>query len=139
MSEETFEVSVDTSEAERQLDELQENSNRVSRNIVGQARNAFDTLVLVTTTFGETLALSYQLMAQGLFSAAESIVALQTATAAALGPLGFGLALGRFTLGSIAAAALITKGVQLQIQGEVSQAELSALIQGANAWRAQAG
>ena len=133
-----FQITIDTSEADKMLDDLEDRSTRVAQTIVSHTRSAFDTLVLITTTFGETLDLSYQLMAQGLFTAAESLIAIQTATAAA-STFGFGLGLVRFVLGGTAAAALITKGIQLQIQGQVSQAELSALIQGSNAWRSQIG
>lgn len=136
---ERFEVGVDTSEADRALDDLEEKSLLVAQSVVRHGRQAFDTLVLVTTTFGQTLDLSYQLMAQGLFIAAESFIAIQAVAAATTSAATFGLGLVRFTLGATAAAALITRGIQLQIQGQVSQAELSALIQGANAWRSQLG
>lgn len=133
-----IEVSVDTTDADAKLNELKIHSTQTARNVVTQSRRAYDTLVLFTTLAGETLDLSYQLMAQGLFTAAETLIALQTITAAATGPGALAFGLFRFTMGATAAAALVTKGFQLQIQGEVTSAELSALIMGANTWRLHA-
>ncbi len=122
-------LEIDTTAAFKQLDNLEEAGKLTFSKTIISVRRGYDTLIQFAALTGNAIDQSYQLMAQGLFVAAETLIAIAgaetlTVVGAAKASLSFGLAV-----------ALFAKGAQILSEGEQARLQASNIIGLASIWR----
>lgn len=131
MSSNDIKVSIDSSEVDEKLDQIEKKSSDIYRVSLDTARKGFDTIVILGQLTGSAVDQSYQLMAQSLFIGAETVLTIaQAQTVTGVGAINAALSF-------LVAAALFDKAIKLQLGQEGQQRELDAVIALANTWRLQ--
>lgn len=120
-----IDITVDTTQAEEQLEKVDEFSKQTALKVVGLTRQLYDTVIISAEFMGQAIDQSYQLMAQGVFTAAETLIAINAAYTAGT----FGTAeMISGGLGLVGAAALFVQGYQLLIHKDQSKKQMDNLI-----------
>ena len=123
-----YEVGVDVSEGHDALDELESRNLTVGRNTVRTFRRGLDTLVQFSALVGQSIAQEYQLMAQSLFVAAETFIAIGAAEA---GSVAFAFS-AAMSFGN--AMALMAKGLEILELGEQARLDSNNIIGLSTLW-----
>ena len=129
MPDEMIVVGADTAEADRQITALETRSKSASRQILHTLRQGYNTLIVFASAVGEAINISYQLLAQSFFVAAETITAISAAETAS------GWMAVKGALGFATAAMLFHKSFEVARTGEQASRELDTIINIANIWR----
>jgi hypothetical protein len=124
-----IEVTVDTTDVKEKLDEVDRLSKRTLVSTLNTVRRGWDSIIQFAALTGQAIDQSYQLMAQSLFVAAETLIAIATAEAATVAlavksAFSFGLAI-----------ALMGKGLEILHEGEAARLEVDNVIGLASIWR----
>lgn len=122
-------IDIDTSEAMDALDQVETRGKAVYVRTTALIRRGWDSIVQFAALTGQAIDQSYQLMAQGLFVAAETLIAIATAEIAT-GALAFKAALS-FGL----AVSLTGRGLEVLVQGENARLEANNIIGLSTIWR----
>ncbi len=122
MSSNTIGIDFDSTEANDTLDRLEERGSQVAIEVVRTTRQAWDTVRLFAQLTGNIIDQSHQLIIDGLFIAAETIVQIAAAESiTVIGALKIGMAF-------VASAGLISKGIELQNNPNMGSQQLNALV-----------
>lgn len=122
-------LEIDTTDAFKQLDQLEDAGERTFSNTLSGVRRGYDTLIQFAALTGQAIDQSYQLMAQGLFVAAETIIAIATAETLTV----VGAAKAAFSFGL--AVALFGKGFEILQEGEQARLQADNIIGLSSLWR----
>ena len=121
-------VTVDTTEADEQLDQLRVHASMVSKNVMMNVRKGYNSLVLMLDIMGETIPMAVNLAAQALFLAAEGFQTLAFAESmTVIGAAHAGLLF-------IMASMLFYRALTIQGEASVIENKLNSSIQLVNMW-----
>ncbi len=121
-------LTIDTTEAQEQLEQLQNHARMVSKTVMRNVRKGFNSLVLMLDIMGETIPMAVNLAAQAIFLAAEGFHQLAFAESlTVVGALHAGL---MFVMASM----LFYRALTLEREASIIESKLNSSIQLVSMW-----
>ena len=121
-------LTVDTTQAQRQLEELRQTSDLTAMAVMRNVRKGYESMILLSDLFNVMIPFYFQLLAQGAFMAGEMFVELGTAEAAT------GYLAAKSVITFSMAALLFYRAAVLKSTGEEAGDKINTLIQLGRTW-----